>query len=139
MSKCPHCEQDLKIPERYLRNAATYHNIVLAVTECCNQAINIQPIISFQFTTYTGTRVEDDWGVPIQGSVERYLEQIAADVQFRKDLPNHYMGFLNTEPGNSEAGRQFIENVEKYRDTLNRLGLSLEPGYDLEETVFTKI
>lgn len=139
MSKCPHCEQDLKIPARYLRNASTYQNIVLAVTECCNQPLNIQPVTSFKFSKYTGIRVEDDWGVPIQGSVERYLENIASDVQFRKDLPNQYMGFLNTEPGNSEAGRQFIENPEKYRETLNRLGLSMEAGYDLEETVFIKI
>ena len=138
MSKCPHCEQELRIPSHYLNNAGTYHNIVLAVTECCNQPLTITPITSFKFAKYTGTRVEDDWGVPVQGSVERYLEQIASDVQFRKDLPNHYCGFLNTEPGNSEAGRQFIENVEKYRATLDRLGLSIEPGYDSEETVFTK-
>ena len=137
MSKCPHCEQNLKIPERYLRNAATYHNIVIAVTECCNKAIHIRPVVKFEFTKYSGTRVEDDWGVPIQGSVERYLKDIAEDYQFRVGHPR-YCGFLNTEPGINEAGRQFIENVFKYQSVLDKLGMKLESGYSLEETVFTK-
>jgi len=67
MSKCPHCEQDLIIPERSRRNVTFYHVSVIVVTECCNNPINLRPVMTFEYSRYTGNKVEDDWGVPIVG------------------------------------------------------------------------
>lgn len=74
--------------------------------------------------------------------VNTYLHNIASDYQFDKDSPE-YCGFLNTEPGDSKEGILFINSMQKYglmspyNETLKMLGLHLEPGYSLEETVFT--
>lgn len=60
--KCPHCNEELSVPQRCLINAETYHNSVLAITNCCGKGVNIRPITKFDITAYTGTKTEDDWG-----------------------------------------------------------------------------
>ena len=74
--------------------------------------------------------------------VNTYLHNIASDYQFDKESLE-YCGFINTEPGTSKEGTLFINSIQThglmppYNETLRMLGLHLEPGYSLEETVFT--
>ena len=45
----------------------SYHNPVLARTDCCGLGLQLYPKMSYEAVPYTGTKAEDDWGLPLDG------------------------------------------------------------------------
>ncbi len=64
MSKCPHCGEELQIPNRAYFNCDQYGKSAVVATECCGGAIHMTPVRSYRFEPYAGRETEDDWGVP---------------------------------------------------------------------------
>jgi len=66
--KCPNCNKDIEISSTAFRNAESYSldSSVLAHSECCGIGFEVEAIISFNITPYFGSRIEDDWGIPIK-------------------------------------------------------------------------
>lgn len=62
--KCPVCKKELKIPERAYRNTDTYGESCVVTTECCKTLINLCPRREWDAYRYSGSEIEDDWGVP---------------------------------------------------------------------------
>ena len=60
--KCPHCQNELKVPGRAWHNASAYDKRVAVTTECCGGLVVITPVRSYDITTAWGK--EDDWGIP---------------------------------------------------------------------------
>ena len=60
--KCPHCYNDIKLPERAYKNADSYNNPCVVRTECCLSLIRLTPIRTYAVTQYEGTDKTDDWG-----------------------------------------------------------------------------
>lgn len=66
MSKCPHCNQELRIDECVRSNVETYGLPSLTVVSCCGHAIRVSRVVTFSVAPYDGDRTEDDWGNPIK-------------------------------------------------------------------------
>ncbi len=61
--KCPHCNEELKVPERAFRNADTYSRSVRVATECCYKLVRLTPQRAWSVSTEVIDADEDDWGV----------------------------------------------------------------------------
>ena len=66
MSICPHCGNELKVPERAYFNCDQYGTSAVVATECCGHGVRIQPVRSYRITVYDGNMTDDDWGVPFK-------------------------------------------------------------------------
>ena len=67
---CPHCDKELRYPNRAWHNAVNYKKTVRVTTECCYKIISLTPVSSVkiekavgQFTDRDGNMM-DDWCVP---------------------------------------------------------------------------
>lgn len=62
MSKCPHCQSELRIADCVYGNVETYGKSALASTECCSRGVWVSRRITFNIAPYSGDRTQDDWG-----------------------------------------------------------------------------
>lgn len=60
--KCPHCNNELRVPDYALNNADAYHQMCLVRTKCCGGMVMVTPQRSYTIEPYNGNRTEDDWG-----------------------------------------------------------------------------
>ena len=63
---CPHCGEKEFVPNRTRRYADTYLASCLSVTLCCEKGIKVTPIRSYRVEAYSGSKLEDDWGIPFK-------------------------------------------------------------------------
>jgi hypothetical protein len=66
MSTCPHCKNEISLPEQAVGNIMRYGNSVTTVTECCGFGVRLTPKTSFTIRPYEGQETEDDWGREIK-------------------------------------------------------------------------
>ena len=77
----------------------------------------------------------------IQSQVLKLITFISNDPQFKVGSPD-YLGYMNChedgflDADNQEAFRELVENMHYYRYMLYALGLNVEVGFDLDETIF---
>lgn len=63
MNICPHCGNDLLLPDNTLTNMESYMKPVVSVTTCCGALVNLIPSLTFRVSElHNSTRMEDDWG-----------------------------------------------------------------------------
>ena len=60
---CPHCNSDLKVPNRAWFNAEQYSKSVNVTTECCFNIVEITQQRSY--TVKASSCDVDDWSVPV--------------------------------------------------------------------------
>lgn len=60
--KCPHCENELLIPDNAVWNMEIYQNGCTVATLCCGKGVSCSPVFTFTVRPYTGTETEDNWG-----------------------------------------------------------------------------
>jgi len=59
--KCPHCANELILPNRVLHNLA-YGKPLTSVTECCGKLLRVAPVRSYRVELVDPTIRVDDWG-----------------------------------------------------------------------------
>lgn len=59
---CPHCGNELQLPENVAVYCDRYVRCCVSVTECCGKAVHIEPYVSLRVDKYAGYRLEDNWG-----------------------------------------------------------------------------
>lgn len=63
--KCPHCKQELTLPNRAWHNVENYiPRTALTITECCGKIIRLTGRV--EFTAIASYEKEDDWGFEIE-------------------------------------------------------------------------
>ena len=71
--KCPHCKEELQIPDRVYHNCEAYGGTNRSVTNCCGKLVNVRPIVKFGITSVLECELNDDeddtdsWGIATWG------------------------------------------------------------------------
>ena len=63
--KCPHCQNDLKIPEHAKLSMAYYGKAVNIKTDCCHKIVKCFPRTVYE--AFVSNLQEDDWGDTVEG------------------------------------------------------------------------
>lgn len=98
MSKCPHCNEFLKIPECVYINVETYGRSALVSTECCGHGVMVSRKVSFGINAYCGERTEDDWGEDIKSTkpkCQAVINEELAGLVMDKFIENKNVDALN--------------------------------------------
>lgn len=62
MTKCPHCDKELRVDAIATWNVDQYGNSVVSATKCCGYGVTISRVISYSVHKYNGNSTEDYWG-----------------------------------------------------------------------------
>jgi hypothetical protein len=65
--KCPHCNEECKIPVKAEHNVMGYDCAVIVATECCGKGVRFSAVRSYKLSAYEGNKTNDDWGVEFSG------------------------------------------------------------------------
>jgi hypothetical protein len=90
--KCPHCQEELSVPENAVTSMQTYGSGCRTVTECCGHAVLLAPVFTYRAqpslswptarTDDGDVLYEDDWGRPYKPTTkearDRYMGLTAA-------------------------------------------------------------
>ena len=78
--KCPHCNRDLKIPNRAYHNVEAYRKPLKVTTICCNKIIELAAKITFRAEIVAGNNwdddIVDDWAIPGDSRATRIYKEM---------------------------------------------------------------